>query len=86
MQYRLKVTKSRQKSYADNHWHDLDFAIDDLVFLKASPMAGTIRFGQKGKLFPRFIGPFKVKSRIEAVAYYLDLPVELSGIHNVFLF
>ena len=47
-------------------------------------MKGTIRFEQKGKLLPRFIGPFKIKSRIGDVAYRLDLPPELSGIHNVF--
>ena len=47
-------------------------------------MKGTIRFGQKGKLSPRFIGPFKIQSRIGNVAYRIDLPTELSGIHNVF--
>ncbi|XXG85952.1 hypothetical protein AAC387_Pa11g0946 [Persea americana] len=84
VQERLKVARSRQKSYADNRRRDLEFAVGDLVFLKTSPMKGTVRFGQKGKLSPRFIGPFKIQSRIGNVAYRLDLPAELSGIHNVF--
>ena len=68
----MKVTRSRQKSYANNIWRDLEFAIDDWVFLKTSLMKGTIRFGQKGKLSLRHIGPFKIKSRIEDVAYRLE--------------
>ena len=84
VQQRLRIARSRQKSYADNRRRDLEFAVGDLVFLKTSPMKGTIRFGQKGKLSPRFIGPFKIQSRIGNVAYRLDLPAELSGIHNVF--
>ena len=84
VQERLKVARSRQKSYADNCRRDLEFAIGDSVFLKTSPMKGTIRFGQKGKLSPRFIGPFKIKRRIGDVAYHLELPPEFFGIHNVF--
>ena len=80
----MKVAKSRQKSYANNRQRDLEFGIYDLVFLKTSPMKGTIRFGQKGKLSPRFTWPFKIKSIIGDMAYLLDLPPELSGIHNVF--
>ena len=84
VQDRLRVTRSRQKSYTDNRWRDLKFAIGDWVFLKTSPMKDTIRFGHKGKLFLRYIGPFKIKSRIGDVAYRLKLPLRLSGIHNVF--
>ena len=65
IQDRLKVARSRQKSYFDNRRRDLEFAIDDWVFLKTSPMKGTIQFGQKGKLSPRYIKPFKIKSKLE---------------------
>ena len=84
VQDRLKVARSRQKSHADDRRRNLEFAINDMVFLKTSPMKGTIRFGQKGKLLPRFIRPFKIRSKIRNVAYRLKLPPELSGIHNVF--
>ena len=56
---RLKTTQSRQKSYADHRRRDLEFQVGDMVFLKVSPMKGTIRFGQKGKLSPRYVGPFE---------------------------
>ncbi|XXG78186.1 hypothetical protein AAC387_Pa08g2179 [Persea americana] len=73
-----------QKSYADNRRRDLEFAIDDLVFLKTSPMKDTVQFEQKGKLSSRFIRPFKIKNRIGDMAYRLELSPELSNIHNVF--
>ena len=54
------------------------------MFLKVSPMRGVVRFGQKGKLAKRFVGPFEIKSRIGDMAYRLVLPPELAGVHDVF--
>ncbi|KZV39388.1 hypothetical protein F511_43030 [Dorcoceras hygrometricum] len=57
---RMKTAQSRKKCYADNHRRDLNFVVGNHVFLKISPMKGVIRFGRKGKLSPRFIGPFQI--------------------------
>ncbi|XXG47248.1 hypothetical protein AAC387_Pa02g1922 [Persea americana] len=84
IQERLKVARSRKKSYADTRRRDLQFKEGDKVFLKVSPVGGTLRFGQKGKLVRRYIGLYKIFSRIGDVAYRLALPPELSGVHNVF--
>ena len=84
IQERLKVARSRQKSYADTRRRDLQFKEGDKVFLKGSPTRGTLRFGQKGKLARRYIGPYEILSKIGDVAYRLALPPELSGVHNVF--
>ena len=84
IQQRLKTAFSRQKSYADPKRKDVSFFLRDLVFLKVSPMKGVMRFGKKGKLAPRYIGPFEIKSRVGEVAYRLVLPPELSRIHPVF--
>ena len=84
IQERLKVARSRQKSYADSHRRDLHFKEGDKVFLKVSPTRGTLRFGQRGKLSRRYIGPYDIVSKIGDVAYRLALPPELSGVHNVF--
>nr|GEV68836.1 putative reverse transcriptase domain-containing protein [Tanacetum cinerariifolium] len=81
---RLKTTKSQQKSYADNHRKQLEFQVGDQVLLKVSPWKDTICFRKQGKLNPRYNGPFKVLSKVGLVTYHLDLPRELSGIHNVF--
>ncbi|KAJ4717010.1 Retrotransposon protein, putative, Ty3-gypsy subclass [Melia azedarach] len=81
---RMKVAQSRQKSYADNRRKSLEFAVSDKVFLKVAPMKGVMRFGKKGKLSPRFIGPFEILERIGDVAYQFALPPSLSGVHNVF--
>ena len=62
----------------------MSFSSGDLVFLKVSPMKGVMRFCKKGKLAPRYIGPFEIKSRVGEVAYRLVLPPELSQIHPVF--
>jgi len=81
---RLQTAQSRQKSYADKRRSDLEFQVGDMVLLKVSPWKGVIRFRKRGKLGPRFIGPFRVLARVGRVAYRLDLPEELSLIHNTF--
>ena len=79
----MKAAQDRQKSYPDKRRKDLEFEVEDRVFLKLSPWKGVVRFGKRGKLSPRYIGPFEIVERI-AVAYRLDLPEELSRVHNVF--
>uniref|UniRef100_A0A2N9FNH1 RNA-directed DNA polymerase n=1 Tax=Fagus sylvatica TaxID=28930 RepID=A0A2N9FNH1_FAGSY len=81
---RLRTAQSRQKSYADKRRKDLEFEVGDMVFLRVAPMKGVMRFGKKGKLSPRFVGPFEILEKIGPVAYRLALPPALSGIHNVF--
>lgn len=80
----LQVAQIHQKSYADRHQPDLEFRVGDFVLLKVSPWKGVIRFWKRGKLGPRYIGPFRVSSRVGKVAYRLDLSNELSQIHNTF--
>ncbi|KAI3778451.1 hypothetical protein L2E82_07749 [Cichorium intybus] len=80
----LATARSRQKSYADKRRSDLEFQVGDSVLLKVSPWKGVIRFRKRGKLGPRFIGPYKVIARVGEVAYRLELPVELSLIHDTF--
>ena len=80
----LKAAQDRQKSYADKRRKDLEFEVGDRVFLKLSPWKGVVRFGKRGKLSPRYIGPFEIVERIGPVAYRLDLLEELSRVHNVF--
>ena len=80
----MKVAQSRQKSYADTKRRDLEFKVGDYVYLKVSPMRGIKRFNVKGKLSPRYVGPFKIMDRRGEVAYQLELPENLSGVHNVF--
>ncbi|KAI3715416.1 hypothetical protein L6452_22398 [Arctium lappa] len=81
---RLKAARDRQKSYADNRRKPLEFQKGDKVLLKVSPWKGLIRFGKRGKLGPRYIGPFEILDRIGPVAYKLSLPQELSAIHDTF--
>ncbi|KAJ9541670.1 hypothetical protein OSB04_028176 [Centaurea solstitialis] len=81
---RLRTAQSRQKSYADRRRSDLEFQVGDKVLLKVSPWKGVIRFRKRGKLGPRFIGPFKVIARVGKVAYRLELPPELNQIHDTF--
>lgn len=81
---RIRTAQSRQKSYADKHRRGLEFQKNDEVLLRVSPMKGVKRFGKKGKLAPRYVGPFRILDRIGPVAYRLDLPEKLAGVHNVF--
>jgi hypothetical protein len=81
---RLKIAQSRQKSYADSKRREIIYEVGDRAYLRVSPLRGVKRFGIKGKLAPRFIGPFKVLSRKGEVAYELELPEILSAVHNVF--
>jgi len=80
----LKIAQDRQKSYADKRRRELSFEKGDYVYLKVSPIRGTRRFRVRGKLAPRYIGPFPVTKKIGAVAYKLQLPRELSDVHDVF--
>ncbi|KAL0534344.1 hypothetical protein IC582_028634 [Cucumis melo] len=81
---RMHTAQSRQKSYADVRRKDLEFEVGDKVFLKVAPMRGVLRFERKGKLRPRFVGPFEILERIGPVAYRLALPPSLSTVHDVF--
>ena len=81
---RLKEASDRQKSYADLKRNEIEFTVGDMVFLKVSPWKKILRFGKKGKLSPRFIGPYRIVKRVGPVAYQLELPPELHCIHDVF--
>ncbi|WVZ75273.1 LOW QUALITY PROTEIN: hypothetical protein U9M48_023345 [Paspalum notatum var. saurae] len=81
---RLKIAQTKQKSYVDRRRRELSFEEGDLVYLKVSPIRGTRRFQVKGKLAPRYIGPYKIEERIGKVAYRLQLSESMSDIHNVF--
>ncbi|KAI3805023.1 hypothetical protein L1987_27018 [Smallanthus sonchifolius] len=81
---RIKAARDRQKSYADVRRKPLEFQVGDKVLLKVLPWKGVIRFGKRGKLNPRYIGPFEILKRIGPVAYKLNLPETLSGVHDVF--
>ncbi|KAM1056879.1 hypothetical protein EV1_029965 [Malus domestica] len=80
----LLAAQSKQQSYANPHRREVTFDTREYVFLRVSPMKGVFRFGRKGKLSPRYIGPFEVLERVGKVAYRLTLPPELSHIHPVF--
>ena len=80
----LTKAQNRQKSYADRWRKPLEFDVGDYVLLKVSPWKGVVRFGKKGKLAPRYVGPFKILERIGKVAYRLELPEELSNVHPTF--
>ncbi|KAD4385606.1 hypothetical protein E3N88_25775 [Mikania micrantha] len=84
IQSRLKAARDRKKSYADRRRKPLEFQVGDRVLLKVSPCKGVVRFGKKGKLAPRYVGPFEILERIGPVAYKLKLPVELSNVHDTF--
>ncbi|GJZ97116.1 putative reverse transcriptase domain-containing protein [Tanacetum coccineum] len=76
--------RDRQKSYADLKRKPMEFQVGDKVMLKVSPWKGVVRFSKRGKLNSRYVGPFKVIERVGEVAYKLELPKELSRVHNTF--
>jgi hypothetical protein len=80
----LKIAQSRQRSYADTRRRELSFEVGDFVYLKVSPIRGVRRFRVKGKLAPRYIGPYQILARRGEVAYQLSLPEDLSVVHDVF--
>ena len=81
---RLRTAFSRQKSYADPKRKHVEFGVGEYVFLKVSPMRGVMRFGKKGKLAPRYVGPFEIVDRVGDVAYRLALPPSFANVHPVF--
>ena len=81
---RLKAASDRQKSFSDLKRRDIEYEVGGKVFLKVSMWRKILRFGKKGKLNPRFIGPNEILERIGPVAYRLALPPELAKLHNVF--
>ncbi|KAA0054669.1 pol protein [Cucumis melo var. makuwa] len=81
---RMHTAQSRQKSYVDVRRKDLEFDVGDKVFLKVAPMKGVLRFERRGKLSPRFVGPFEILERIGPVAYRLTLPPSLLAVYDVF--
>ncbi|GJZ07641.1 putative reverse transcriptase domain-containing protein [Tanacetum coccineum] len=81
---RMQAARDRQKSYADLKRKPMEFQVGDKVMLKVLPWKGVVRFGKRGKLNPRYVGPFKVIERVGEVAYKLELPEELSRVHNTF--
>jgi hypothetical protein len=80
----LRVAQSRQKSYADHRIRELSFEVGDFTYLKVSPKRGLRHFKIRGKLAPRFIGPFKILEKRGEVAYQLELLPQLSDVHDVF--
>ncbi|GJS15018.1 putative reverse transcriptase domain-containing protein [Tanacetum coccineum] len=81
---RIQAASDRQKSYADLKRKPMEFQVRDNVRLKVSPWKGVVRFVKQRKLNPRYVGPFKVLEKVGYVAYKLELPQELSKVHNTF--
>jgi hypothetical protein len=81
----LEAAQARQKRYHNRRRKPLRFEVGDHVYLKVSPTKGVQRFGIKGKIAPRYIGPYEIKEACGPVAYKLKLPTKLSAIHNVFI-
>nr|GEZ05397.1 reverse transcriptase domain-containing protein [Tanacetum cinerariifolium] len=80
----IQAARDHQKSYADVRQKPLEFQVGDKVMLKVSPWKGVIRFGKRGKLNPRYIGPFKILAKVGTVAYQHELPEQLSRVHSTF--
>ena len=81
---RLLAAHSHQKAYADRKHRPLEFVLGEHVFLRILPMKGVVHFGKRGKLNPRFVGPFEVLERVGEVTYKLALLPSLSAVHPIF--
>ena len=81
---RMAAAQDRQKKFADKKRKQVEYEVGDYVFIKVSPMKKVLRFGKQGKLTPRYVGPYKILERIGSLAYRLELPEEMSAMHNVF--
>jgi hypothetical protein len=84
IQANILAVQSRQKSYPDKSHSPLKFEVGDHVYLRVSPMKGVRHFGIKGKLAPRYIGPYSIIDKYGPTSYQVELPAKLSGVHNVF--
>jgi hypothetical protein len=84
IQDNLKAVKSCQETYANKRRRPLEFKVGDHVYLRVSLMKGVKRFMMKGKLVPRYIRPFPILENCRTVAYKLDLPPSLAGVHDIF--
>jgi hypothetical protein len=84
IQYNLNVVKSGQETYANKRCQPLKFEVGDHIYLRVSPMRGVKRFEVKRKLSPRYIGLFLILEKCETVAYKLDRPPSLAGVHDIF--
>ncbi|XP_024964555.1 uncharacterized protein LOC112504827 [Cynara cardunculus var. scolymus] len=81
---KIKPAQDRQKNYPDRRHKPIEFFVEDYMMLKVSPRKRVVRFGKRGKLSPRYTGPFRICKRIGMVAYQLELLEELSLIDNTF--
>ncbi|GJU59147.1 putative reverse transcriptase domain-containing protein [Tanacetum coccineum] len=81
---RIQTARDRQKSYADLKRKPMELQVGDKVMIKVSPWKGVVYFGKRGKLNPRYVRPFKVLKKVGVIAYKLELPQELSRVHNMF--
>ena len=81
---RLLTAQTKEKRYTYRQRRPLAFEVGDQVFLKVMPKRGVVRFGKRGKLVSRYIGPFEILERVGTIAYRLALPLSLSGVHEVF--
>nr|GEX22613.1 putative reverse transcriptase domain-containing protein [Tanacetum cinerariifolium] len=82
---RIQAAHDQKKSYANLKHKPMEFQVGDRFMLKVSPWKGVIRFGKRGKINPRYVRPFKVLEKVGSIAYKLELPQELSRVHNTFL-
>ncbi|GJY94450.1 hypothetical protein Tco_0510811 [Tanacetum coccineum] len=81
---RIQAARDREKSYTDVRRKPLEFQVGDKVMLKVSSWKGVIHFGKRGKLNPRYIGPFKIIAKVGTISYRLELPKQLSRVHSTF--